>query len=851
MKKINFLFSLITATMLLWGIGASAQVSLPAGSTFADLTNAITSLAGTGGTIQLGGNLTVTTADATGGADVETLLSSSMPVTIDCGPYQIISSGTGSSGTSLKLTVGNNITVTGVGAPATVATGVTKNVLINTVSNGRVHVKNGGKVSATGDVAINGYAGRLSMEPGALVEINSADGVAIRSTQNFTVWLYGGTLKATGVNAKALYIAGNPSTHSTIKDVAFIADGAGATAIHVNAGSYILTGSTTVTTTSAAKTDIGLYATGGGKIVMVSGVVSSEGTPYGIDAAAGSAVYDLTKTMTITATPDGSLPVTAGTLVTLTAEYNDGSLVAAPVYYPLGATQADPTSGSSTVANNGTVTVNDDGILTVGCIIPGINYTSSGYATSTSLVTTTSPASSVPSPFPSFEYEVDGGGSGPVFNPNVHNEAELVAGVAYLKTNGGGTLYLAQPFTNSVGLTQPTNTLMLGYASGTAFPFTKVDLSSDASNPIVIDCGAYGIQVNGYGGSGTWDGNSTTAANTYILSIGANVTVKGSAATLMSINNRGNIEVANGGTVLSTGNIAVNNTLGRLITRPGSWVENSAGGIAVQNPQNYTLFLRGGTIKASGTNAVAIKCNTNPGTANEVNNGITIIAEGSGATGIFMGSANLASASASTFTNATIKTSSPDNSDVAIDNTGTGAIINAPTNINITSSRIYTGTNTAWLSRIRNIAADPDAGSYGSAQNISLEATDNDGATASEDVYYGIDVLPATLYNSASVSITTPVVLNTKTTVTEGSNTFTTIRSFAYDVSTGIVAPSLGGEAYIAGNILYLPSAGSVQVYNVGGQLVLNTSGATIDISSLNKGIYIVKAESAAFKVAK
>jgi len=432
----------------------------------------------------------------------------------------------------------------------------------------------------------------------------------------------------------------------------------------------------------------------------------------------------------------------------------------------------------------------------------------------------------------------------------VHNEQELVDGVASLKTNGGGTLVLTQPFDNSAGLTQPATTLMLGIATSTAIPFTKIDLSSDAANPITIDCGTYGIQVNGYGGSGTWDGNSSTAANTYILSIGANVTVTGSAATLMTISNRANIEVANGGKVLATGGVAINNSMGRLITRPGSLVEiDSNNGVAVQSPQNFTLLLRGGTIKATGTNAVGIKCNTNPGTANEYNNGLTIIAGGSGAKGIVMATSNLGA----TFTNATIQTSSPDNTDVAIDNTGTGTMVSAPVNINITSSRIYNGADPNWLGWDRIIAADPDAGIYSDSQNISLTATDDGGAAATEDIYYGINALPSTQY-SAAIPITVSGTLNANITVAaSATSNLTTIRSFAYEITAaGITVPSIDKvNAYINGNMLYFPESGAVHIYNVSGQLVLSASGASVDISSLNKGVYVVKAGAATFKVVK
>ena len=69
---------------------------------------------------------------------------------------------------------------------------------------------------------------------------------------------------------------------------------------------------------------------------------------------------------------------------------------------------------------------------------------------------------------------------------------------------------------------------------------------------------------------------------------------------------------------------------------------------------------------------------------------------------------------------------------------------------------------------------------------------------------------------------------------------------------TGIATPSIDGtKAYIADNTLYLPESSAVQVFNVGGQLVLNAVGATVDVSSLSKGIYIVKAGAATFKVVK
>ena len=867
-------------------------------TTFTELKAAIQALedAGTGGLIQLGDNLTVKsgaspTGDETGGADHEALLSSTVPVVIDCGNYQIISNGTGSSGTSVKLTIGANITVTGIGAPATVSSGVTKNVLINTVANGRVHIGNGGKVSATGDVAINGMAGRLSMEPGAWVEINSDGGIAIQSTQNFTVWFWGGTIKATGAGATALCLGGNPGTAHTIKDLTIIANGNGAIGFYAEPlatgaapGRYVLQGSTSITTTSTAKTDIGISVTAGvlttGSVVVLpadnTGGVSSTGTPYSIDATTGAAILDLTRPIDIIATP-GAGTTPAGP-VTLKAEYTDNnSLVAIPVYYTFGATATDPTTSSSSMANGGTFDLTDDGTLTAGYITPGITYTVSGYETSAP-VTSSSTVYSAPTPFPSFTYEIGEAPATPVTT-----FAELRAAIQALEDAGtGGTIQLGDNITVNSG------------ASPAGDETGGVDHEALLSStvPVTIDCDDYQIISSGTGSSGT-SVKLTIGNNITVVGIGTPSTVSSGVTKNVLINTvaNGRVHIGNGGKVSATGDVAINGMAGRLSMEPGSWVEiNSDGGVAIQSTQNFTVWFWGGTIKATGAGATALYLGGLPGTAHTIKD-VTIIADGDGATG-FHAEPLAAGSAAGRYVlqgSTSITTTSTEKTDVGIsvtagalasgsivviptDNTGGVSSTGMPYSIDATP-----GAAVLDLTRPINIFATPGAGNIPAGPVILKAEYTDDNSLVAVPVYYTTDgTQPATtstsVANGGTYNFTADVTLTagyitpgitytvsgyaTSAPVASASTVYsapTPFPSFIYTILTGIVTPLTSRGAYISGNTLYLSEAGQVQVYNVSGQLILDSSvsGATIDVSSLNKGVYIVKTGSGTFKAVK
>jgi len=381
---------------------------------------------------------------------------------------------------------------------------------------------------------------------------------------------------------------------------------------------------------------------------------------------------------------------------------------------------------------------------------------------------------------------------------------------AQVQLPAGSTLYDLYNAVTSLSSTGGTIVLQGNLSANLMF-----DVSDGASNatsqrvvltslnPITINCGTNRITATcTLNAPASWDGLVPIGSGMYALTIGSNITVTGSGSIVMESVNRGCVEVANGGEVISTaGGVAINNTSGRIFTQPGSWVETQNGGVAVYSPTTYTVMLRGGTIKASGTNAVGVKYSQNPGTAHEINTGTTIIADGVGVNGILIsntagtttnlavGIANSSSLSG-TSNGATIKTSSPDNSDIGINvpttNINVGSLT-IGTNVNITSSKIYAGTNATWLGWVRNIAANPVAGPIAIPSQISLSATLNDGTTpASEAINYGIDADPSTVYSS-QVNMTQAGTLNTNITVTDAANnnTFATTHSFIYTEDDG------------------------------------------------------------------
>jgi len=369
-------------------------------------------------------------------------------------------------------------------------------------------------------------------------------------------------------------------------------------------------------------------------------------------------------------------------------------------------------------------------------------------------------------------------------------EAELMSAMSTLQaTSGGGTITL----TANISI----NSMTSSYATS-AGTVDKVILSSVAGNPITIDCSTFRIEV---AGSGTWDGNNNSSAGARsILSIGEYVTVKGTGGagtgtgpiaapyTVLVVPNNATLEVTSGGKIINTATangVAVSSR-GRTIIRDGALVRTeSNGGIAVET-STYGIMVAGGTIEAVGNSVVALQYGGPSGTPHVICSGAQVSAEGKGAVGIkvTVATANIITIGLpapavppSATAGAIITTSSPDNSDIAVQSVGSNVGVNAGS-VSITASKIYDGPDDAWLARVSTITASPDAGTMPLPTDIALSSS------PAGDIYYGIDVDPTNLYDSATptlVNMADDGTLNTKTTITDAdNNTFTTTHSFAY-----------------------------------------------------------------------
>jgi len=448
-----------------------------------------------------------------------------------------------------------------------------------------------------------------------------------------------------------------------------------------------------------------------------------------------------------------------------------------------------------------------------------------------------------------------------------NSQASLISAVNALKTSGGGTITLTPPFTNasisvSAGYTiDPSTTLLLG---------SSVDLESDSNNKITIECGTNNITVYGVGSSGA-HGN---------LIIGNGITVQGHGTSTIDNNSdptKGAIEVANGGTVINTcpsGGTAINAGAGRSIIDPGAKViVNSPLGIGVNAHNSYTTVITGGTISATGTGTIALEINGTPGTNTNII-GATIMTNGANSIAIYA-----TGGWSVILNNVTISTDSPTGTtDKAIvADAGSGILIPKGDGTVIYSAIPYSGDGSIIdLQSTITITPSVVPGPVTLPQTVTFSATCvnpnvNDGAAVAVAAPIVASFVPTDCEGTPSVSTLIPnnsLTLTTTNLVAYAAlglagtsnpsgmtNQFVPNppATFTYSNGTGIPDVSVDKPAaYIYSNVLYTP-AGNVQLFGVGGQVILNTvaDGAGIDVSALAKGVYIVKVGTSAYKVVK
>lgn len=463
---------------------------------------------------------------------------------------------------------------------------------------------------------------------------------------------------------------------------------------------------------------------------------------------------------------------------------------------------------------------------------------------------------------------------------NVSSDAQLITAVTSL-SGTGGTIKLVAPFTNPTvsGATWADNALAIGS------PTHDNPTILQANAPITIDCGDNKMTV--YCG----DNSSGVAGN---LVIGANITVTGSGAVTIDNVNRGILEVKDGGTVINTclaNGVAVNASAGRSVVDDGGTImTTSPNGIGMKCGNSFTTIINGGEISAGADGATALLLDGTPGTNYAINN-VYIHAVGTDVVGL-----KTQNGWSVILYNVVVETSSTDGSDIGIMVTGggggqSGGVVLLPESPEETATLVYAATpyvatNLASVIDMNNmpitITANPAAGKISIPSDVVLTAKYADGTPVAASIVTSMDdialslpaggVFPDGVFpsdNNAPVTVSDAGTLNAAVCVV---STYGTKPATPPDVSDGIPSQLLGStsftytgggtgipnisadntNAYIADNVLFTP-AGKIQLYGVSGQLILDTvaTGTGIDVSTLAKGVYIVKAGALAYKVVK
>lgn len=450
---------------------------------------------------------------------------------------------------------------------------------------------------------------------------------------------------------------------------------------------------------------------------------------------------------------------------------------------------------------------------------------------------------------------------------SVSSQAQLVAAVNAMKTSGGN-IVLKAPYDNSVisGTTVPG--LAVGGAPG------AINLS--ASAPITIDCGTDCLSAYGNGSSGS-TGNLIIGNNITVTSAGP-ITIENSMSAVTSGFSRGGIEVASGGMVINTcttsGSIAINAGGGRsLLDAGGTVMVNAPLGIGIEAHNSYTTMITGGLIVAQGTGATGLVIGGTPGTNQNIA-GVDIEMTGNSSVGIYA-----TGGWSAILENVTINTTSTQKNDMAIvADAGSGILISAASGKDATkikSSIPYSGDGSIIDAR-QGVTITPSVapGAITLPQVINFTATCvNANVNSGADVAVAAPLVASTVQSTVTGAPANPTAPSPSINLTAAGTVYAAVAlvgtsnptgmtnqfypnppaSFTYSGGTDIADVSVDKPAaYIYGNVLYAP-AGKVQLFGVGGQLILNTvaDGSGIDVSALAKGVYIVKVGTLAYKVVK
>lgn len=813
MKKTKLICSLITTMILLCGLSVSAQES--AGD-FASFDAAFQSLKTSGGgTIELTANITI---DIEKDAVYSLSSDAANPIVINVGAFTIIANGPDGStnatvdGNNAILEIGDNVSILGTATVITVAKksivkvigGLIQCTSVDATAGNAVYSNGGGKIWITGGTiavdATNGGGGN----PFALY---------VNNYMNLTI--EGGIITAKGKAGVRTIRVGTNSTATISGATVSVEDGG--IAVLSNGGSNLIIGDNT-TVNAVGDLSTALNSDGAASSLIISRnasnvtISASQGKSYVSTNSGG--IYDL-RDLALTPSPaNGNVFPTPGN-ITVTA--SGASAEEAPTYFYYVAGNAPV--GSPTVAADNIAAGSD----------MSINYTDTY-----------------------LKIRLGKGNWIDDEEISLHYKVTTVSSVVYVNSFSE----LQNAYINS--LSTPSGTATdIELTSQITIP-SSFSMTPDADHPVNLNMKTNNILLTG--------------GNTVEYVFGGSLTLTGSGTSGLFVINGSSLVNFTGGSYTVTGNGPVfqtnagGNSKANAILR----LSNSSFEAVGTNASACILNFGSNDFKeftatdcdfkvSAGSNAFTYKGGNSAGTFN-INN-CTLINAGTG-TVFTLGSNNntitavidgleLTMASGNVFAWTGNKTQNTIIKDLT--NPGGNAVVSKPS--------AGAATNKFYDFRHYAISATPQSGQATSV-TLSSDAEGNVFDAADAVIRYTIDGTEPTTESSlytGPIDLTslrsTMAVDATVKVAMEKDGFMSKSVEFSYGMPTSIDNIENGAlQPVINGNNMLMPESGQyVQIFNVSGQLVLNVFAAdnTVDVSSLNKGVWIVRSGKSIFKVVK
>ncbi len=833
MKKINLL-SIVTVIMLLWSMNMNAQMEV---GTFTEFDAALTTLKGTpgGGSILLKNNITIDIAKD----DVYSLSSiAGNPITIQTDTFTITANGNNAgldiASTNAILEVGDNMKITGGATLLTPLGRATIKVIggeiacvavefdrtTNLLVPAAIYSTGGGRIWVTDGIV------SVFVPAGLAANKVNANPFAIYVNNYMDLTIEGGTISGGGKAGVRTIRVGTNST-ANISGASISIDDLGGIAVLCNGSSIMKIGSNTAVTASGSST--ALNSDGASTALVINRnasnvtIIATAGKSYVSSTSGG--LFDL-RDLALVITPSVADPgfYTFPTPSTVAVTATGASATEAPpyFYYNIGNSPvASPTSVSGNQVAGASSTI-------------GINFTDTY-----------------------LKIRLGKGNWIDDVEIPLHYKVTTVSSTVYV---AGFNQLVAAYEASQTGNPRTTN---IELSDTVLMKNTSFSMIPAANYPVVLNTGGKYIELNG------------TSNTSHVYQFGGSLTVSGAsnANGLFFVNGSSLIEFTGGsytvngnGVIFQTNTGGTGKTTGILRLSNASFEANgttNAAGIIKFNSSDYkeftatncnfkvssagvSFYYKGATTLANGYGKFEI----NGGSLNNLGTGDAfVLGSGNQPMTVTINGLNLTMASGNVFGNYVgSKTMTVVIKDLQI--TGNASVAKPGTGGDAATNKFYDF-------RSFSINPTPGAGAIASATNVTLASVDaGTGVDATGAIVrYTTDGSEPTATSSQYLAAVSVIPNQTIKVAVEKDGFIGKSYSFAYPLATNIEKAAIDASiAYISGNTLYLPEVNqSVQIFNISGQLILNTSanGCTIDVSDLNKGIYIVKVGKSAFKVAK